>query len=178
MLQRPCFILPFGFNADLGSYVIAQIGAAFLLVLLLIVLAIGVIHYWASNNFYLTRMQMFFVCFLAFLLALAGFLVGWFEGQSGDALFSLALCLSIFMTNLPLLVYRITVDVRGLFSPYQARIAFLFYVYSGIMTFVLLFCCISDKPFIGASVGYFAFLFLLAGRALTVSGVWLFGTKI
>ncbi|KAG5566156.1 hypothetical protein RHGRI_001930 [Rhododendron griersonianum] len=80
------------------------IGAAFLLVLLLIVLAIGVIHYWASNNFYLTRMQMFFVCFLAFLLALAGFLVGWFE----------------------------------------------------------------DKPFIGASVGYFAFLFLLAGRALTV----------
>ncbi|KAL6976809.1 Calpain-type cysteine protease dek1 [Sarracenia purpurea var. burkii] len=80
------------------------IGAAFLLVLLLIVLAIGVIHYWASNNFYLTRMQMFFVCFLAFLLALAAFLVGWFE----------------------------------------------------------------HKPFVGASVGYFSFLFLLAGRALTV----------
>ncbi|KAL7174700.1 hypothetical protein ACSBR2_033859 [Camellia fascicularis] len=80
------------------------IGAAFLLVLLLIVLAIGVIHYWASNNFYLTRMQMFFVCFLAFLLALAAFLVGWFE----------------------------------------------------------------DKPFVGASVGYFSFLFLLAGRALSV----------
>ncbi|KAA8549688.1 hypothetical protein F0562_001294 [Nyssa sinensis] len=80
------------------------IGAAFLLVLLLIVLAIGVIHYWASNNFYLTRTQMFFVCFLAFLLALAAFLVGWFE----------------------------------------------------------------DKPFVGASVGYFSFLFLLAGRALTV----------
>ncbi|PHT60376.1 hypothetical protein CQW23_02739 [Capsicum baccatum] len=33
------------------------IGAAFLLVLLLLVLAIGVIHYWASNNFYLTRIQ-------------------------------------------------------------------------------------------------------------------------
>lgn len=27
----------------------------------------------------------------------------------------------------------------------------------------------ADKPFIGASVGYFSFLFLLAGRALTVS---------
>lgn len=80
------------------------IGAAFLLVLLLVVLAIGVIHFWASNNFYLTRMQMFFVCFLAFLLALAAFLVGFLQGI----------------------------------------------------------------PFLGASVGYFAFLFLMAGRALTV----------
>ncbi|KAB2088909.1 hypothetical protein ES319_A03G031000v1 [Gossypium barbadense] len=80
------------------------IGAAFLLLLLLIVLAIGVIHHWASNNFYLTRTQMFLVCFLAFLLGLAAFFVGWFQ----------------------------------------------------------------DKPFIGASVGYFSFLFLLAGRALTV----------
>ncbi|KAG2675265.1 hypothetical protein I3843_13G154700 [Carya illinoinensis] len=80
------------------------IGVAFLLVLLMIVLAIGAIHHWASNNFYLTRTQTFFVCFLAFLLALAAFLVGWFE----------------------------------------------------------------DKPFVGASVGYFSFLFLLAGRALTV----------
>ncbi|XVF19144.1 hypothetical protein REPUB_Repub11eG0083700 [Reevesia pubescens] len=80
------------------------IGAAFLLVLLLIVLAIGVIHHWASNNFYLTRAQMFLVCFLAFLLGLAAFFVGWFQ----------------------------------------------------------------DKPFVGASVGYFSFLFLLAGRALTV----------
>ncbi|GKV30284.1 hypothetical protein SLEP1_g39111 [Rubroshorea leprosula] len=80
------------------------IGAAFLLILLLIVLAIGVIHHWASNNFYLTRTQMFIVCFLAFLLGLAAFFVGWFQ----------------------------------------------------------------DKPFIGASVGYFSFLFLLAGRALTV----------
>ncbi|KAK6936992.1 Peptidase C2, calpain, catalytic domain [Dillenia turbinata] len=79
-------------------------GVAFLLVLLLVVLAIGVIHYWASNNFYLTRTQMFFVCFLAFLLALAAFLVGW----------------------------------------------------------------LAERPFVGASVGYFAFLFLLAGRALTV----------
>lgn len=60
---------------------ILQIGAAFLLVLLLMVLAIGSIHRWASNNFYLSRTQMFFVCFLAFLLALAAFLVGWFEGE-------------------------------------------------------------------------------------------------
>ncbi|KAL0436111.1 UNVERIFIED_CONTAM: Calpain-type cysteine protease DEK1 [Sesamum radiatum] len=81
-----------------------EIGAAFLLVVLLLVLAIGVIHYWASNNFYLTRFQMLFVCFLAFLLALAAFFVGWFQ----------------------------------------------------------------DKAFVGASVGYFSFLFLLAGRALTV----------
>lgn len=80
------------------------IGASFLLILLLIVLAIGVVHFWASNNFYLTRAQMFLVCFLAFLLALAAFLVGWFQ----------------------------------------------------------------DKAFVGASVGYFSFLFLLAGRALTV----------
>lgn len=80
------------------------IGAAFLLVLLLLVLAIGVIHYWATNNFYLTRAQMLFVCFLAFLLALAAFIVGWFQ----------------------------------------------------------------EKAFVGASVGYFSFLFLLAGRALTV----------
>nr|GMD14906.1 calpain-type cysteine protease DEK1 [Ipomoea batatas] len=80
------------------------IGAAFILVLLLLVLAIGVIHYWASNNFYLTRVQMLVVCFLAFLLALAAFLVGRFQ----------------------------------------------------------------DKAFVGASVGYFSFLFLLAGRALTV----------
>ncbi|CAA2986458.1 calpain-type cysteine protease DEK1 [Olea europaea subsp. europaea] len=80
------------------------IGAAFLLVLLLLILAIGVIHYWASNNFYLTRLQMLFVCFVAFLLAIAAFLVGRFQ----------------------------------------------------------------DKAFVGASVGYFSFLFLLAGRALTV----------
>lgn len=80
------------------------VGVAFLFVLLLIVLAIAVIHHWASNNFYLTRTQMFFVCFIAFLLGLAAFLVGLFR----------------------------------------------------------------DKPFVGASVGYFSFLFLLAGRALTV----------
>lgn len=54
---------------------------AFLLVLLLIVLAIGAIHLWASNNFYLTRAQTLFVCFLAFLLAVAAFMVGWFEGE-------------------------------------------------------------------------------------------------
>lgn len=81
-----------------------MIGVAFLLVLLLLVLAIGVVQYWATNNFYLTRAQMLFVCFLAFLLALAAFLVGLFHG----------------------------------------------------------------KAFVGASVGYFSFLFLLAGRALTV----------
>ncbi|GJW19755.1 calpain-type cysteine protease DEK1 [Tanacetum coccineum] len=80
------------------------IGASFLLLLLLIVLAIGIIHFWASNNFYLTRMQMFVVSFLAFLLALAAFFVGWHQNRS----------------------------------------------------------------FAGASVGYFSFLFLLAGRALTV----------
>ncbi|KAH1250922.1 Calpain-type cysteine protease DEK1 [Glycine max] len=34
------------------------IGVAFLLVLLLMVLAIGAIHHWASNNFYLSRTQM------------------------------------------------------------------------------------------------------------------------
>nr|XP_043613886.1 calpain-type cysteine protease DEK1 [Erigeron canadensis] len=80
------------------------IGASFLLLLLLIVLAIGIIHFWASNNFYLTRMQMVFVSFLAFLLALAALVVGWRQGRF----------------------------------------------------------------FVGASVGYFSFLFLLAGRALTV----------
>ncbi|VFQ85158.1 unnamed protein product [Cuscuta campestris] len=78
-------------------------GATFLLVLLLLVLAIGAIHYWASHNFYLTRVQMLVVCFLAFLVALVAFLVGWFQ----------------------------------------------------------------DKAFVGASVGYFSFLFLLAGRALS-----------
>ena len=61
---------------------ILQVGVAFLLVILLVVLAIGVVHYWASNNFYLTRIQMFFVCFLVFLLALAAFLVGFFEGNN------------------------------------------------------------------------------------------------
>ena len=63
-----------------------QIGVAFLLVLLMMVLAIGAIHHWASNNFYLTRTQMFFVCFLASLLALAAFLVGWFEGEKQNPL--------------------------------------------------------------------------------------------
>ncbi|CAA7410324.1 unnamed protein product [Spirodela intermedia] len=80
------------------------VGVAFLLVILLVILAFVVIHYWASNNFYLTRTQMFLVCFLAFLLALAAFFIGIFEGN----------------------------------------------------------------PFVGGSVGYFSFLFLLAGRALTV----------
>ena len=53
-----------------------QVGAAFLLILLLLVSAISVIHYWASHNFYLTRAEMFLVCLAAFVLALAAFLVG------------------------------------------------------------------------------------------------------
>ncbi|KAM3327675.1 hypothetical protein P3S68_033724 [Capsicum galapagoense] len=69
------------------------IGATFLLVLLLLVLAIGVIHYWASNNFYLTRIQMLLVCFLAFLLALAAFLVGWFQGAAFLVLYGIALAI-------------------------------------------------------------------------------------
>ncbi|KAK7318765.1 hypothetical protein RJT34_03472 [Clitoria ternatea] len=80
------------------------IGVAFLLVLLLMVLAIGAIHQWASNNFYLSQTQTIFVCILASLLALAAFLVGLLE----------------------------------------------------------------EKPFVGASVGFFSFVFLLAGKALTV----------
>ncbi|VFQ97495.1 unnamed protein product [Cuscuta campestris] len=60
-----------------------RIGATFLLVLLLLVLAINAIHYWASNNFYLKRVQMLVVCFLAFLVALAAFLVGWFQAIEG-----------------------------------------------------------------------------------------------
>jgi hypothetical protein len=80
------------------------IGVSFLLVLFLMVVTIGVIHLWASNNFYLTRKQTSFVCFLALLLGLAAFLLGWHQ----------------------------------------------------------------DKAFAGASVGYFTFLSLLAGRALAV----------
>ena len=41
--------------------------------------------------------------------------------------------------------------------------------------FALLF---SGKPFVGASVGYFSFLFLLAGRALTVSYSLIFNLVI
>lgn len=103
--------LGFGLFLLLGaiSAVIATInpwmvGVAFLLFILLLVLAISVIHYWASHNFYLTRAEMFLVCLAAFVLALAAFLVG----------------------------------------------------------------LLANEPFVGASVGYFSFLFLLAGRALTV----------
>jgi len=81
-----------------------MVGVAFLLFLLLVVLTIGVIHHWASHNFYLTRIEVFLVCLAAFVLALAAFLVGLLAGE----------------------------------------------------------------PFVGASVGYFAFLALLAGRSLTV----------
>nr|CAB3501081.1 unnamed protein product [Digitaria exilis] len=79
-------------------------GAACLLAILFLVFVIGVIHYWTSNNFYLTRTQMLLVCSVAFLLALAAFLMGLFHG----------------------------------------------------------------RPFVGASIGYFSFIFLLTGRALTV----------
>ncbi|CAM6110257.1 unnamed protein product [Calypogeia fissa] len=81
-----------------------MVGVAFLLFLLLLVLTIGVVHHWASHNFYLTRMEMLLVCLAAFVLALAAFLVG----------------------------------------------------------------LLAEEPFVGASVGYFSFLFLLAGRSLTV----------
>ncbi|KAK8446135.1 hypothetical protein SEVIR_9G438700v4 [Setaria viridis] len=80
------------------------VGVACLLAILFLVFVIGVIHYWTSNNFYLTRTQMLLVCSIAFLLALAAFLMGLFHG----------------------------------------------------------------KPFVGASIGYFSFIFLLTGRALTV----------
>lgn len=83
--SRPLYIVhafPLLIVFGCHHFPILQIGAAFLLVLLLMVLAIGSIHRWASNNFYLSRTQMFFVCFLAFLLALAAFLVGWFEGEA------------------------------------------------------------------------------------------------
>ncbi|KAL1109351.1 hypothetical protein V6Z11_D03G171200 [Gossypium hirsutum] len=105
-----------GWKLSRGVYVFVTIGLLLLLAAISAVIVVikpwtvseaylnGVIHHWASNNFYLTRTQMFLVCFLAFLLGLAAFFVGWFQ----------------------------------------------------------------DKPFIGASVGYFSFLFLLAGRALTV----------
>lgn len=76
--------LPLQFFGWSSFLLFLQIGVAFLLVLLLMILAIGAIHHWASNNFYLSRTQMVFVCFLAFLLALAAFLVGWFEGTSQD----------------------------------------------------------------------------------------------
>ncbi|MCO5606609.1 hypothetical protein L7F22_060797 [Adiantum nelumboides] len=111
-LSRGVYIfLGFGLILLLGaiSAVVATInpwmvGAAFLLFLLLLVLAVGVIHYWASHNFYLTRAEMFLVCLATIVLGLAAFLVG----------------------------------------------------------------LLANEPFVGASVGYFSFLFLLAGRALTV----------
>ncbi|XP_047260256.1 calpain-type cysteine protease DEK1-like [Capsicum annuum] len=86
-----------------------MIGAAFLLVLLLLVLAIGVIHYWASNNFYLTRIQMLLICFLAFLLALAAFLVGWFQDKAFVGYFSFLFLVAgralIVLLSPPIVVY-------------------------------------------------------------------------
>ena len=67
---------------------VPQLGVTFLLVVLLVVLAIGAIHLWASNNFYLTRAQTLFICFLSFILAVAAFLVGWFEGAFRFLVFS------------------------------------------------------------------------------------------
>ncbi len=61
-----------------------QVGVAFLLFLLLVVLAIGVIHHWASHNFYLTRIEVFLVCLAAFVLALAAFLVGLLAGVNNS----------------------------------------------------------------------------------------------
>ncbi|KAG6548076.1 hypothetical protein Mapa_010510 [Marchantia paleacea] len=81
-----------------------MVGVAFLLFLIMMVLTIGVVHHWASHNFYLTRMETILVSLATFVLALAAFLVG----------------------------------------------------------------LLADEPFVGASVGYFAFLFLVGGRSLTV----------
>jgi len=58
-----------------------QVGVACLVAILFLVFVIGVIHYWTSNNFYLTRTQMLLVCSIAFLLALAAFLMGLFHGD-------------------------------------------------------------------------------------------------
>ncbi|KAH6559054.1 hypothetical protein KP509_1Z029900 [Ceratopteris richardii] len=81
-----------------------MVGVGFLLFLLLLALAVGVIQYWASHNFYLTRGEMFLVCLAVIVLAFVAFLVG----------------------------------------------------------------VLASEPFVGASIGYFSFLFLIAGRALTV----------
>lgn len=75
---------------------------------------------------------MLFVCFLAFLLALAAFFVGWVQGKNVFFLVDLNQILLLFLSN-------------------QSYVPF------------------PEKAFVGASVGYFSFLFLLAGRALTVS---------
>ncbi|GLJ45014.1 hypothetical protein SUGI_0947480 [Cryptomeria japonica] len=98
------FLLLVAITAVIATVNPWTVGVTFLLLLLLLVLAIGVIHHWASNNFYLTRTKMVVVCMALFILALAAFLVGY----------------------------------------------------------------LADEPFVGASVGYFSVLFLLAGRALTV----------
>ncbi|PHT29276.1 Calpain-type cysteine protease DEK1 [Capsicum baccatum] len=70
-----------------GAYMFIIIG---LLLLLGAISAIIVtIKPWAaSNNFYLTRIQTLLVCFLAFLLALAAFLVGWFQDKAFVGYFS------------------------------------------------------------------------------------------
>lgn len=57
-----------------------QIGVAFLLFLLLLVLTIVVIHHWASHNFYLTRVEMVLVSLATLVLALAAFAVGLIAG--------------------------------------------------------------------------------------------------
>ena len=97
---------------------------------------------------------MLFVCFLAFLLALAAFLVGLFEGEKQNPL------PSYIIFHAPCLHIS------------QAKIVPLL-----LMTLTFSHIC-SDKPFVGASVGYFSFLFLLAGRALTVSYIAIFSFKL
>jgi hypothetical protein len=146
---------PISFGAFFSPFYRKQIGVACLLVLLMLVLAIGAIHHWASNNFYLTRIQMLFVCFLAFLLALAAFLVGLFEGEKQNPL------PSYVIFHAPYLHSSLAKIVPVL-----------------LMTLTFSHICCSDKPFVGASVGYFSFLFLLAGRALTVSYITLFSFKL
>lgn len=68
-------------HSKLNKFVVSQVGAAFLLFLLLVVLTIAVIHHWASHNFYLTRMEVFLICLAAFVLALAAFLIGLLAGR-------------------------------------------------------------------------------------------------
>lgn len=86
---------------------------------------------------------MFVVCFLAFLLALAAFVVGWIGGKD-----------------------KIVYLLHSIFP-----VSILRHNTSLVATEFTNFIVLSDKPFVGASVGYFSFLALVAGRALTVSSI-------
>lgn len=104
----------------------------------MLVLAIGAIHHWASNNFYLTRIQMLFVCFLAFLLALAAFLVGLFEGEKHNPLLSyiifhapylhssLAKIVPVLLVTLTLLTFA--VQINHLLAPLLVIFHFCFFL--------------------------------------------------